>query len=176
MRKTTGVTKYEVEWQVLRVSLKGSLNNSEEELLFKISRAFDYFEKNKIYERWERVFNWLEGLSRGFHAKETSLIEVIQGKLNEFKNYKPDLVFSEVLYNSEKILKCDKDLLRLLWVDLFRMNKKWLLRGYFHKECNDFMDLIYNHLEECSLTPKQKELSGLRELSFNMVNSHRFFF
>lgn len=176
MKKTEGVTKYEIEWQVLRVSLKGSLNNSEEELLLKINKAFDYFEKNKIYERWERVFNWLEGLLRGYHSKELSLIKLLQDKLVEFKDFKPDFTQAEVLCNSEEILKYKRESLKLLWLDLFKTNVKWLSKGYFHKECNDFMDLIYIHLGEESLEVKQEELLRKRESSFHITNNHRFFF
>lgn len=176
MKKTRGVTKYEIEWQILRVTLKGSLNESEYDLLIKINQAFDYFERNKIYERWERVFNWLEGLLRGYHSKEPSLRAIIQDKIDEFECLKPEIVLSEETINSEKILEYGDDLLKLLWVDLFRTNKKWLLKGYFHKECNDFMDLVYEHLRGNSLDNRQKELLVLRKNSFLIENNHKFFF
>ena len=176
MKKTKGVTKYEIEWQILRVALKGSLNESEDDLLIKINKVFNYFEKDKIYERWERVFNWLEGLLRGYHSKEQVMIEIVRDKLMEFEYLKPEIILNEKIINSEKILEYGDDLLKLLWVDLFRTNRKWLLKGYFHKECNDFMDLVYNHLEESSLNRKQKELLALRKASSLIENNHKFFF
>ena len=74
-----------------------------------------------------------------------------------------------------------KERLRL-WKDLFNRNKKWLQKGYVHKEHNHFMDLLYDVFvengEDQQLPPNYsfKELRKLREDAVGKENTHKFFF
>ena len=60
---------------------------------------------------------------------------------------------------------------------MYRTNTKWLKKGYYHKECNEFMDDMVN------IFMKNREdiwrfdiLLEIREESKNLENTHKFFF
>jgi len=48
MRKSENISKYTIEWQVLRVSLKNKYND---DLVYKLSIVKNYFNKTKSYDR-----------------------------------------------------------------------------------------------------------------------------
>lgn len=148
MRKSVGITKYELQWQLLRSSIKGKDNNSEEDLLSKFSQVRIYFEQSKTYDRWERVYNWLEGLHRGFHKKGDFFLNLVESELVYYKSIEPQKQTSIDCENSLSTLlfACFGER-KVLWDDLFKTNKNWLEKGYFHKECNDFLDFLYQSFE-----------------------------
>ena len=85
MKKSVDVTKYEIHWQILRVSLKGILNDN---LQLKVAKAFSYYQEKPSRDRYERVANWLEGLYKGFKDdnKRKILAQLII-ELNLLLNY-----------------------------------------------------------------------------------------
>jgi len=175
MRKSENISKYTIEWQVLRVSLKNKYND---DLVYKLSIVKNYFNKTKSYDRWERVYNWLEGLERGFktHSKFHE-ISIIKSELNYYNEHKPDKNYISNEDNSFK--DYDLVILQKLWKDLFKTNKNWLDNGYFHKECNDFIDKLYEYLKNKVIFDDKYSyqcLQALRSKSLFIHNKHKFFF
>lgn len=181
MRKTEGVTKYELQWQLLRSSIKGKDNSSESALTSKFTQVKSYFEQSETYDRWERVYNWLEGLRRGFHKKGEFFLNLVESELVYYKSLEPQKQTSVRCENSlSSLLLVGFNERKVLWDDLFKTNKNWLEKGYFHKECNDFLDFLYQSFElknEIHLLKLNKAyLLELRENKTQIKNSHKFFF
>jgi hypothetical protein len=83
MRKTFGITKYESRWQLLRASIKGKYND---DLSYKFSLVLSYFKEDLSYNRWERVFNWTEGLLRGLKDEDKRIhTATFLDELNQLK-------------------------------------------------------------------------------------------
>lgn len=161
MRKTKDISKYDLDWQVFRVSLK-KLKTSQE----KMNAASDYLMNNLNRADKERVMNYLEGLAMAYKddrrveirslVKELSILEVSQENplCNDFCKY-------------------DDETLRGVAKDLNRRNKVWLSKGYRHQEHNDFMTSLLLHLgDERDL---ENHLNSIEE-SKNIQNTHSFFF
>lgn len=178
MKKSKDITKYEIEWQLLRVKVKGS----QVDVLSKINITKEYFLQTKTYDRWERVYNWLEGLYKGYlSSKDVSVLKIIEEEMIYYKDINI-LLKKEYFINKdlqEDILKnAPITDIKLLWIDLFKTNKKWLQRGYFHKECNAFIDwlLLIRPEIESDKTYTKEYLGELRKFSEKKQNTHKFFF
>lgn len=177
MRKSKGISKFEAEWQFLRVSVKGQFNN---DLEYKLGLVRAYFEKAKTYDRWERVYNWVEGLNRGFKAcSDLQRIERTKVELEFYNSYKPNegtRYFSPITiesYTAQERLA--------VWKDLLSVNKKWLISGYRHEESLKFVFEVFKvmvALGEASAKINQQagELRQLIEKSKLIKNKHKFFF
>jgi len=174
MRKSKDITKYNADWQIVRSSIKGSKFGLEE----KLSKVKNYFNSNKSEDRWERAVNWCEGLIMGYKASKN--LDAIDRIIKEIDSYG-----DRSLYNKEDSNVNNNTLLReysyderlVLWKDMYRTNTKWLKKGYYHKECNEFMDDMVN------IFMKNREdiwrfdiLLEIREESKNLENTHKFFF
>lgn len=175
MKKTKGVTKYESEWQLCRVSIKGSNFKIDE----KISKCFNYFKDKPCYNRWERVYNWAEGLLLGLKKNEDK-IKVLDF-LEKLEGLKPgQIIFDDTITNKNILINTNVSHILLLWNDLLKTNDKWLSKGYFHKECNYFIDLLYEIILERGFENKvflQREiLLKNRTGSMLVKNEHVFFF
>lgn len=165
MKKTAGITKYEIHWQILRSSLKGRFND---DLQYKLERVYSYYKDKPSYDRYERVFNWIEGLHRGFKDNyKRDLLMDLASKLD----------FHDLSKCQESINK-DSDFgvyninqLQFLWKDLLKTNLSWLNKGYFHNELNTFMDKLSGYID---VDKKLLEIS--REKSKYLKNHHKFFF
>lgn len=176
MRKSKDISKYEIEWQVLRSSLKGKLNDDIET---KLSKAECYFEKTFSSDRHERVLNWMEGLLMGFKATGKSPSLLVEQILyyKSMDNLRPALAID--IQQQEEVLDLfsDEEIVNL-WTDLCKTNEKWLKKGYFHKECNAFLDWLYsrkkNILNKCRFS--YNDLLSLRNNSRGVKNTHQFFF
>jgi len=169
--KSFGVTKYDLKWQVLRASLKGQLNDNLEE---KLSFVDSYFIETPSYNRWERVYNWLLGLERGFKAsRNEEKIKIIQETLKYYLSVKPNQSFKEDTYDD--FSSYSQDQLMTLWKDLYKTNRQWLIKGYLHKECNQFLDTLAAHLRLLN-SVRFAELLLLRENSKHIKNTHKFLF
>jgi hypothetical protein len=174
MRKSKDITKYNADWQIVRSSIKGSKFSLEE----KLSKVKKYFDYNRSEDRWERCVNWCEGLIMGYKASKN--LDAIDRIIKEIDSYD-----DRSLYNKEDSNVNNNTLLReysyderlVLWKDMYRTNTKWLKKGYYHKECNEFMDDMVN------IFMKNREdiwrfdiLLEIREESKNLENTHKFFF
>lgn len=179
MKKTSDITKYEPDWQILRAKIKGPMTTLEDKLrLVKF-----YFDRNRTVDAWERIVNWLQGLQMGYRASnDTPALERIVTELVWYNGIKPSS--KELPMTTEVILKKlqqypFKDRL-LLWRDLFERNKKWLAKGYNHAEHNIFSDALWqtfvtNH-ENVPENFDKVKLDDLRKRSANLKNTHKFFF
>ena len=65
MKKTKDITKYDIHWQVRRVSFKLLKNYKE-----KVDSAIDYFNNNLNRADRERILNYLEGLSMAYKNED----------------------------------------------------------------------------------------------------------
>lgn len=181
MRKTNGITKYVIEWQLLRSQVKGNKVNLDD----KIDKVISYFEATETYDRWERVYNWMEGLIRGY--KSAGSLEkqaYIKSIMESFKSVKPDIK-TAIYKDEESELKSLQSLneieLKCVWKDNFKRTEEYLKKGYHHKEINKFMDWIYLYRPEINELVKERwsmgylvELRG--ECSSQGKNKHNFFF
>lgn len=165
---------------MLRVTLKGNNDKLER----KLERAFSFFRDNQTLDNWERIVNWLEGLIMGFRAsKNTVAIARVE---EEIQNYKAAYATAREMYHKEENrISTTSEMqpysypsrLRLVQ-NLFQRNKKWLDKGYYHKELNDFMDNLLETFESTNTTTLliKVELLALRAKAVSIPNTHKFFF
>lgn len=181
MRKSKDITKYDVDWQMVRTKVKGQKTPFDEKL--KIVK--DFWSNNPTIDNQERILNWLEGLKMGYIASHNdSAINDIDKEMEDYKSEVPqekeeDLTDQEQI---DKIKHYDfKDRLAL-WKDLFKRNEDWLEKGYNHKEHNHFMDLLWlvfrDNKEEGNIPAEYDsiKLYKLRNAAEKKENTHKFFF
>lgn len=179
MRKSADITKYEPEWQMIRVKIKGPTVPLDDKL--RIARQ--YFDRHRTIDAWERVVNWLEGLSMGYRASgDTPAIERIAQEVSQYNGQKPNakepaLERGAVIQKLSQFTYQDR---LLLWKDLFDRNKKWLMKGYNHQEHNDFTDALWyvftvNH-ERVPEAIDMRKLVDLKKQASKIKNTHKFFF
>lgn len=171
--KSKGISKYDVHWQIVRVSLKGKLN---QDVSKKVEIAQDYFKANTNKSRWERVLNWMQGLERGYKDdfKKAYMQSCI--KLFSLETHSEEL---EITADSfEDFSKYRSSQLLALYLDLFKTNKNWLENGYFHKECNAFIDKLLFHISDQKIAEAYNEsvLQELRDSCKLIPNTHKFLF
>lgn len=180
MKKTKDITKYSVKWQLLRSSIKGGNTSCQD----KISKVLLYYNQEKTIDAWERVCNFLEGLQKGYaSSQDLDKIELIQTELDKLTT---DKVLIKEISNKEVelrlLLNSSFQDRYCLYKDLFKRSKTWLVRGYFHKEQESFIDLLiqsFNLKLESSLIKdnyKYERLLKLRNDSQFIKNKHKFFF
>lgn len=182
MKKTDGITKYEMQWQLIRSSIKGSKTDLES----KLEEAQAYFLEKRTYDRWERVYNWLEGLERGYVGKDRDgNINRIVAERSWYNALKEKCVIQDSYEldqerESQTLVNASLKAVTCLWKDLFSTNKKWLEKGYYHKECNDFMDKLWNARQDIMQCVSYKYsmdcLADLRTQCGETENKHKFFF
>tara|TARA_Y100000593_G_C4272762_1_gene318299 strand:- start:753 stop:1262 length:510 start_codon:yes stop_codon:yes gene_type:complete len=169
MRKTKNITKYNLKWQCVRVSVKGS----KVELSDKISTTMNYLVSEKTIDAKERVLNWLEGLQMGYRKKNQEAVDIIDKQIAFVKQIGYDL--KEI--DDIDIKEIDTKTLQFVYRDLAKRSEKWLVKGYIHKEQESFLDMINDELvlRNCEIAWAEK-IKILREAAANMKNTHKFFF
>jgi hydroxymethylpyrimidine pyrophosphatase-like HAD family hydrolase len=133
--------------------------------------VFDYYNQTSTLDRWERVVNWLEGFQRAI--KDLIKRQRIQEEINFYKSLQPKEEKSLTIQEQDFKKYSLKERVDL-WKDLFNTNKKWLMNGYFHKECNLFLDSLFSSFE-IEVKPSYQKLLILRGLK-PKINNHNFFF
>jgi hypothetical protein len=178
MKKTKNITKYNLKWQMIRASIKGS----DTPLKDKISIVNKYFNEEKTIDAYERVLNYLEGLQMGYRGKNDNAENSIQKEIDDYHSINTAELAKEPnsFITFEDAVKYSFKKRYNLWKDLFIRNKKWLERGYFQKEINDFMDIL-NQLFEQNEEKLDKaysfeKLQQLRRKAETKENTHKFFF
>jgi hypothetical protein len=174
MKKSADVSKYEPQWQVIRSIVKGNFNNDLDK---KFSLVENYFKQTHTYDRWERVYNWSEGLQRGFKNKNQEKVGYIQEKLDYLMSLKPNK--ENICYSIDyDILKnYDDKILIDLFKDLLKRNITWLKDGYFNKELNEFIDIVLLYIENKNSIEKQIiSLDEYRKLSKTIKCTYKFIF
>lgn len=171
--KSEGISKYDIHWQIVRVSLKGKLN---QDVSKKVEIAQVYFEANPNKSRWERVLNWMQGLERGYKDEFKKNYMKATIKLFSLKPYSNEL--EPTADGFKDFAKYLDSQLYKLYLDLFKTNENWLKKGYFHKECNAFMDKLLDYLEseKMMVGGSRKTLQELREKCQLTPNTHKFLF
>jgi len=174
MRKSKDISKYNADWQIVRSSIKGSKFRLEE----KLSKVKKYFDYNRSEDRWERCVNWCEGLIMGYKASKN--LDAIDRIIEEIESYGDRSLYEKENNNIENdilLLEYSYGERLILWKDMYNTNTKWLKKGYYHKECNEFMNSmvrIFNKFGEDIW--RYNILLDLREESKRLENTHKFFF
>ena len=178
MKKSKDITKYNLKWQMIRASIKGSDTTLEE----KLSKVNSYFNEEKTIDAYERVLNYLEGLQMGYKGKDPDAVNIIQNEIDQYRSINTAELTKEQngFITFEDATKYSFKDRYNLWRDLFIRNKKWLEKGYIQKEINDFMDILY-HLfkqnnEELDRAYSYEKLQQLRKEAGTKENTHKFFF
>lgn len=181
MRKSKDISKYDIDWQMVRAKVKGQKTPFDDKL--KIVK--DFWTQYPTLDNQERILNWLEGLRMGYIASHNnSAINSIDKEMENYKNEvtskkEEDLTDQEQI---DKIKKYDFDSRLGLWKDLFKRNENWLEKSYNHKEHNHFMDLlwlVFRENKEESDIPEEYDsikLYKLRKAADKKENTHKFFF
>lgn len=181
MRKSKDITKYDPDWQMVRARVKGS----KTDIIAKLKQVNDFWKKNQSIDNWERVVNWLEGLRMGYvSAQDQNALNLIDNEIKHYKKIKPTAK-QQPYSDDEQIEKLSHypftDRYHL-WKDLYRRNKVWLTKGYFHPEHNHFTDLMWevfklkNETSRISPNFSYNNIKQLRHKAMGMKNTHKFFF
>jgi len=164
MHKSKDITKYNIGWQIVRVHLK-KFKDIDEKLMI----ASHFFVSNKTIDNKERVINWLEGLAMGYKAaKNDDAILKIRSAIISYELKEASVKEANRISTTHEMRKYSTKERKDLWEDLLKRNSKWLLKGYYQNEINEFMDNLYNSFESASIyTPCINDdylaLSRLRE-------------
>lgn len=179
MRKSADITKYDPEWQMVRVKVKGSAVPLD----VKLKIVASYYDHSSTADAWERVVNWLEGLSMGYRAVKDDGVQMrIAVELSRYNRIRSTIRQQPLdsIQTQAKLAKYPYADRILLWKDLFARNTAWLNKGYMQPEVNAFMDTLYNTFvmerKTVSVNPSKEKLNELRKKSATLKNTHKFFF
>lgn len=142
MYKTKEITKYNLNWQILRIK-----NKRIKDLDSKLNNIVNFYNNNKNYPTWERLYNYLEGLYLGYKDLYSKV------KIKDCMKY---LELNKVTVMVDfDVLPENVDIrdLKFLYLDLYKRNEKWLKENYRNKELNDFLIFLYNVIDD-DLLPK----------------------
>ena len=161
MKKSKDITKYDIDWQVKRVSLKKYKTFQE-----KCEAVKEFFlEQNNTADR-ERVLNYLEGLSMAYRGTDRQYILDFMHDLAKLP------VKDENRFNMDLSKYTDKEL-KTVAKDNMQRCVKYLKKGYRHPELIQFLKDIYKHLgDKESLEELEKHIKD----SMYIQNSHKYFF
>jgi hypothetical protein len=149
------VSKYDVEWQFFRNSLK-SKKESQKRILIK-----NFLKESSSLENKERLVNYIKGC---FYDEPLLIFYINLIEKTQTKPPNPPKDFCDYS-SSERIA---------LYRDLFNRNKKWLTKGYYNKDLNLFIDKLSESLPLESR--KTEELQALRLSSLNLKNTWKFIY
>lgn len=161
MKKSKDITKYDLDWQVKRVSLKNYKTYQE-----KCDIAKQYLLDNQNIADKERVLNYLEGLSMAYKDKDRAYILDMKNELSEL------VVSNENKFNFD-LSKYSLDVLKSTAKDNQTRCNNWLKKGYRNQELIDFLFKIYEYINDTKAICK---LNVQIEDSKLISNSHHFFF
>jgi hypothetical protein len=174
MKKSKNITKYEPQWQITRAALKGKYNDNLE---YKFSFVDNYFKQTLSFDRWERIYNWTEGLQKGFKNRDAEKVAFLEGKLEYLQGLKPNEnnVDCNIDYD---ILEQHEDKARVaLFKDLVKRNIVWLKGGYYNVELNDFIDIVFSYIiDSDKILLQVKSLQHYREQSSKIKCTYKFIF
>lgn len=136
MKKTKFITKYITDWQIVRV--KNHKLNYED----KVKNVLTYYNNNKNYNNWERVYNYLEGLYISCrNIVNSNIVQFAMDYMNQNKS--DDIIYDE---KDTELNKFKIEDIILLYKDLYKRNNKWLGSNYKNKELNDYLKKLYNYI------------------------------
>lgn len=150
------INKFNIHWQVLRSKLHSvDIEN-------RINILNDFLAKYQTFDMSIRVINYLYSIyivNKNEHILNAINNVVIYKNKEKENNIEKEI---DVYTNNELIV---------LYNDLYKRNKKWLLNGYFHFDQNKMMDIILNKLNK-----QDDELIKLRIICNKTKNVHKFLF
>ena len=131
-----------------------------------------FFNENKTEENCIRILNYLEGVKISSSFKEDIEKELFYYKQELNKN----LIKEETINLNFKEYSFDEKF--KLFKDLFNRNKKWLVKGYYHKEQNNFLNLLSRDLlnENLKVEKYKKELAMLQKNCSFIENTYKFIY
>jgi len=173
MKKTKDITKYNIDWQIIRVCAK-KMKTCEE----KIAVCEQYFKENMTVDNKERYINWLEGLLLGYKASnDMQSVDIIIEKIDESYSIKCKSKETNQVSSESSILKYDDKRLSTVFNDLCDRNIRWLSKGYFNTELNEFIDNIHKCIRDKHAVKKKKEkLDMMRCSSKKIKNTYSFIY
>lgn len=157
MYKTKEITKYNLNWQILRIK-----NKRIKDLDSKLNNIINFYNENKNYPTWERLYNYLEGLILGYKdlyskVKIRDCMKYLElNKVNDMTD--SDISIKEVAI---------KDLI-YLYLDLYKRNEKWLSKNYRNEELNDFLTILYNTIDDYSF-PKNFDIYPTKKSTYKFL-------
>lgn len=158
MRKSKDISKYNLDWQVVRVLAKDFKSVEE-----KCAWVRNFFDNYACKANWERVVNYLEGLHHGYRKRNEKACQYIEKQIATYgvmADYDVFDIDSSMNWNEKQLRKCYKDNMKRY--------TNYCKKGYFHKEIYEFVqtfDFADNDLIE-----------DLREEANGKDNEHHFFF
>lgn len=161
MRKSKDITKYDIDWQVLRVSLK-----SLPDYKAKCQAAMNFLIHNSNRGDQERVRNYLEGLSMAYKDKDRAYI------LDTATSAADHHVANTVRTSLDFSKFTDKELTVTAKDNMVRA-KAYLKKGYRHTELIHFLTELYKYLKD---TKALETLETLVNDSHKIENTVKFFF
>ena len=149
--KSKDITKYYTPWQVVRTEAR-DFSTPEE----KLSYVLDYLKANLNYPNYERVYNWAEGLQKGYIGRNEDAVALIDDYLAELKELLP-------LPDKEKpeppLSSYDPTILEDVYKDLYVRAEKWAKNYYFNEELLSYLE----KLETAIKKPMKKSTKRLRQ-------------
>ena len=161
MKKSKDISKYDINWQVKRVSLK-KLKTYQ----YKCTTVAHYLAEHSNIADKERVLNYLEGLSMAYKGDDRAYILAVKDELSL-------MVVSDANECSAEYSAYTSREIKAVVQDLMVRNTKWLKSGYRNAELLGFLTSLINHLDDAKLLAK---LMSQIEASFLVANTHKFFF
>lgn len=161
MKKSKDITKYDIDWQVKRVSFK-KLKTYQEKC--EAAKAF-LLEKDNAADR-ERVLNYLEGLSMAYRGHDREYILNFMNDLSKVK------VSDDNRHSMDLSKYTDKEL-KATAKDNLQRCIKYLKNGYRHQGLIEFLKKIYEHLDD---KESLKTLNDHIKDSMYVENKHKYFF
>ena len=159
--KSADVSKFDIDWQVFRVSLKKLPTHID-----KAEAAAEYLFEHPNRADRERVLNYLQGLAIAYPAPERIEIEDNAKHLGELP------VSNENLADTD-FSKYDKKTLLVVARDLMARTGRWLKKGYRHEEQIAFLRALLNYIGATNI---ESELDRLILYSHTIPNTHKFLF
>jgi len=158
MRKSKHISKYHLDWQITRVKAK-KLKTVQE----KCAHVRAYFDAMPSEQNWERVVNYLEGLSMGYRKKNAEAVAYIANEIISYGDRKSytfdaDTIFGT--YTNKELQACYKD--------NFKRYSNYASKGYFHKEIYEFVKSF-----DCA---DSDAIEAYKQTAEQTPNSHTFFF
>ncbi len=161
MKKSADISKYDLDWQVHRMSLKLWDNWEDKTLSARIYLKDHPDEGNK-----ERVLNYLEGLALAYPVDIREKILLVRNDLAGMK-------VGPAKPAKADFKKHDLATLHHLARDLQTRAEKWLKKGYRSVELLGFLTDLLTYIED---EDRLERLSKAIDASREIPNTHKFFF
>lgn len=171
MRKSKDITKYSLEWQVVRVECKAFDTWQE-----KVEHARAYLDAKSNKHALERVANWMQGLARGYRGKDDYAAMMVEGMADELLDNR-DQYDAEEDTDSLDVGGVATVTLRALYKDLIKRQGGWMKGGYVHREQAAFEDMLAKELEVRGVDVNhQLQLDKRAQTLASGTVTHKFFF